>query len=164
MQRYLNNQNKQNKLSQIKINQYKLGGIHMEQKFNIQDKVYILPILSKNDYKSLDRAVKEFGETGNFPLRGIITKVWQSDDLSYHGSPLYETYYNIRGEDGKLYTTKVEPYDTYFDGKARVVTHKQFINAVYRKLTANMEKIKELESNNQRYRNLVDKAKMAGII
>ena len=74
----------------------------MEQKFNIQDKVYILPILSKNDYKSLDRAVKEFGETGNFPLRGIITKVWQSDDLSYHGSPLYETYYNIRGEDGKL--------------------------------------------------------------
>ena len=58
----------------------------------------------------------------------------------------------------------MESYDTYFDGKARVVTHKQFINAVYRKLTANMEKIKELESNNQRYRNLVDKAKMAGII
>lgn len=49
-------------------------------------------IISRDDYSRI-----------NDSNQGEVVKFEQSDDLSYHGSPMYVWIYSVKGDDGKTY-------------------------------------------------------------
>ncbi len=131
-------------------------------KYCIGQQVYVLPLKGARDFNYLDRAIKEFGETGKLPMTGTVTRIRKSDDMAFHGSPLYEYYYDILGADNKMYNTG--PTDVYgcVGNCVGDISIDGFMNAIQMKIKSNIETINKLKASNERYKNLLVKFRLLG--
>lgn len=132
----------------------------VNKQFNIGDEVYILHRNKSNDYKYVGRAIRDFIASGSLPESGVITDCWQSDDLSHHGSPYYETYYKVRSKSGKVYSTG----PSYGGCGVELISKKSFILSINDRYKNNINKINELNTENVALKRLLDKARMIGMI
>lgn len=130
------------------------------KEFNIGDIVFIVYRQHRDDMKYIDRAIKEFINTGRTPISGRIISETLSDDLSYHGSPYYEYYYRVQGEDGKVYETG--PFPVY-GSSVVLISKKSFLSRLRSRYTDNSKKIAELASENNKIEPILSKAKMLGL-
>lgn len=147
----------QRQLSKVTLS----GGTGMTVKeFNIGDNVLIIYRQHKDDMKYVDRAIKDFINTGRTPISGTIISATMSDDLSYHGSPYYEYYYQVQGDDGKIY--KTGPFATY-GPMVVLMSKKSFLSRLKSRYTENDKKIAELTSENNKIRTLLSKVQMIGL-
>ena len=74
-------------------------------------------------------------------IRGTIIKSEMSDDLSYHGSPWYEYYYTVVGENGREYFGR---YGSYFK------TEEGYIGYLESYIVDNEKQILKLEKENRK--------------
>lgn len=114
-------------------------------KYNVGDKVYIIPSNGPRDYKNIYRAIETILDKRQYPKTGIITQIYESENIATHGSPLYETIYQVRCiSDGLLYVTHSSS-----SGRIDILSSKELTNRIRQRVIDNRAKIKKLEAENK---------------
>ena len=91
-------------------------------------------------------------------IKGKIISSRESNDLSHHSSSSwYETIYDVRGEDGHLYTGTYNR--DYIDKYVFFRTTEDHIKYLQEKINRNYRKIYELNSENETYNETIKNLK-----
>lgn len=90
-------------------------------------------------------------------IKGTVISSRESEDLSHHGSPWYEEIYDVRGEDGHIYTGT---YNRDIIGKGIFFrTPEDHINHLQEKINKNYRKIYDINCENDTYRKIINSLK-----
>lgn len=90
-------------------------------------------------------------------IRGNVVKSEMSDDLSYHGSPWCVINYTVLGENGTLYFGN---YKHPTLGNSFFMAQEDYIHYLERKIANNQEKILEINEENQKIQQMIEKVKI----
>lgn len=91
-------------------------------------------------------------------IKGKVINSRESNDLSHHSSSSwYETIYDVRGEDGHLYTGTYNR--DYIDKYVFFRTTEDHIKYLQEKINRNYRKIYELNSENETYNETIKNLK-----
>ena len=82
-------------------------------------------------------------------IKGIILSSRYSHDLSHHGSPWYEKIYDVRGEDGNIYTGTCD--HDYIGNYVFFRTPEDYIKYLQDKINTNYLAIYDLTHQNEEY-------------
>ena len=90
-------------------------------------------------------------------IKGKVISSRESEDLSHHGSPWYEKIYDVRGEDGHIYTGT---YNRDIIGKDIFFrTPEDHIKYLQEKINKNYRKIYDINCENETYREIINSLK-----
>ena len=90
-------------------------------------------------------------------IKGKVISSRESEDLSHHGSPWYEEIYDVRGEDGHIYTGT---YNRDIIGKGIFFrTSEDHTNHLQEKINKNYRKIYDINCENDTYREIINSLK-----
>lgn len=116
-----------------------------DSKLDIGTTVFIMPIRGDREFNTYGNAIDNLINTGKYPIIGVITAAYYSDDRSYHGSPSYELIYIAEDPKGVKYTTDSEPFR---HNRAVIDTLENFGLNLKDRYNTNKKKIKQLGSEN----------------
>lgn len=86
-------------------------------------------------------------------ILGVVQSSKKSDDLSHHGSPLYEQIYEVLGQDGNKY---IGTYNRGLIGDSFFRTREDHIETLKGKISNNNEKILIMQEKNIEYNNQIN--------
>ena len=90
-------------------------------------------------------------------IKGKVISSRESEDLSHHGSPWYEEIYDVRGEDGYIYTGT---YNRDIIGEGIFFrTPEDHINYLQEKINKNYRTIYDINCENDTYRKIINSLK-----
>lgn len=135
--------------------------IHNRNNFEIDDKVYMLSLRESKDYRVLARAISICGETGKLPMTGTIINIREVEMPSLHGSTSLRYYYDVKGTDGRNYSTG--PFDVYIPENAiDIVSKNAFMKAIDNALVSNLRKMDTIKKANENFSKILSKYKLLG--